>query len=156
MTQHREPDSADAPYRYLHLSLEELAQLPPDELLRASLEMRRLLDIIMGVLYHPDSTPVLHAVAIDLLYSEAERLSQQEASRRRDAGHAEHQDRERPARHSTGCGAAGLRAVGGARWSADRGTSVARRSQAAAVVPWRPLSTVPKSQESHLLVSMRL
>ncbi len=77
MTQQSEPGGADTTYRYLHLSAEALAQLPPDELLRASLEMRRLLAIIMGVLYHPDSTLVLRAVAIDLLHTEAERLSQQ-------------------------------------------------------------------------------
>jgi hypothetical protein len=76
MTQQREPDSADATYRYLHLSLGELAQLPPDELLQACLEVRRLLDIIMGVLYTADATLILRAVTIDLLYLEAERLSQ--------------------------------------------------------------------------------
>ncbi len=75
MTQQREPDSADTTYRYLHLSLEELTQLPPDELLQACLEVRRLLDIIMGVLYTADSTLIMRAVTIDLLYAEAERLS---------------------------------------------------------------------------------
>jgi hypothetical protein len=80
MTQQREPDSADTSYRYLHLSLEELDQLPPDELLQACLEMRRLLDIIMGVLYTPDSTLIMRAVTIDLLYSGAERLSRQQGA----------------------------------------------------------------------------
>jgi hypothetical protein len=80
MTQQREPDSADTTYRYLHLSLEELAQLPPDELLQACLEMRRLLDIIMSVLYTADSTLMMRAVTIDLLYSEAERLSRQQGA----------------------------------------------------------------------------
>src|SRR5258708_10235679 len=80
MTQQREPGSADTFYRYLHLSLEELAQLPPDELLQACLEMRRLLDTIMSVLYTPDSTLILRAVTIDLLYSEAERLSRQQGA----------------------------------------------------------------------------
>jgi len=61
MTQQREPDNADTTYRYLHLSLEELAQLPPDELLQACLEMRRLLDIIMSVLYTADSTLMMRA-----------------------------------------------------------------------------------------------
>src|SRR5258708_16781089 len=78
MTQQREPGSTDIAYRYLHLSLEELAQLHPDELLQACLEMRRLLDIIMGVLYTPDSTLIMRAVTIDLLYAEAERLSRQQ------------------------------------------------------------------------------
>ena len=80
MTQQREPDSANTTYRYLHLSPEELAQLPPDELLQACLEMRRLLDIIMGVLYTPDSTLIMRAVTIDLLYAEAERLSRQQGA----------------------------------------------------------------------------
>src|SRR5260370_34063675 len=80
MTQQREPGGADITYRYLHLSLEELAQLPPDELLQACLEMRRLLDTIMSVLYTPDSTLILRAVTIDLLYSEAERLSRQQGA----------------------------------------------------------------------------
>ena len=80
MTQQRELDSANTPYRYLHLSSEELAQLPPDELLQACLEMRRLLDIIMGILYTPDSTLIMRAVTIDLLYAEAERLSRQQGA----------------------------------------------------------------------------
>jgi hypothetical protein len=80
MTQQREPDSVDNTYRYLHLSTEELAQLPPDELLQACLEMRRLLDIIMGVLYTADSTLIMRAVAIDLLYAEAERLSRRQGA----------------------------------------------------------------------------
>ena len=77
MNQQREPNNADTSYRYLQLSPEELAELPPDELLQACLEVRRLLDIIMGVLYTPDSTLILRAVTIDLLYSEAERLLRQ-------------------------------------------------------------------------------
>ena len=80
MTQQREPGSADTTYRYPHLSLEELAQLSPNELLQACLEVRRLLDIIMGVLYTADSTLILRAVTIDLLYSEAERLSRQQGA----------------------------------------------------------------------------
>jgi hypothetical protein len=80
MTQQREPDGAAITYRYLHLSWEELTQLPPDELLQACLEMRRLLDIIMGVLYTPDSTLIMRAVTIDLLYTEAERLSRQQGA----------------------------------------------------------------------------
>ena len=80
MNQQRESGSADTTYRYLHLSSEELAQLSPDELLQACLEMRRMLDIIMGVLYTADSTRIIRAVTIDLLYSEAERLSQQQGA----------------------------------------------------------------------------
>jgi CRP-like cAMP-binding protein len=80
MNQQRKPDSADTPYRSLHLSPEELIQLPPDELLEACLEMRRLLDLIMGVLSTPDSTLIMRAVTIDLLSSEAERLSRQQGA----------------------------------------------------------------------------
>jgi hypothetical protein len=80
MTQQREPDNADTTYRYLHLSPEELAKLPPDELLQACLETRRLLDILMGVLYTPDSTLIMRAVTIDLLYTEAARLAQQQGA----------------------------------------------------------------------------
>ena len=80
MNHQRKPDSPDNTYRYLHLSPEELSQLPPDELLQACLEMRRLLSIIMGVLYTPDSTLILRAVTIDLLYTEAERLSRQQGA----------------------------------------------------------------------------
>ena len=80
MTQQREPDSANTTYRSLHLSLEELTQVPPDELLQACLEMRRLLDIIMGVIYTADSTLIMRAVTIDLLYAEAERVSRQQGA----------------------------------------------------------------------------
>jgi len=80
MNQHREPGNANNTYRYLHLSMEDLAELPSDELLQACLEMRRLLDIIMGVLYTPDSTLIMRAVIIDLLYAEAERLARQQGA----------------------------------------------------------------------------
>ncbi len=85
MTQQTEPDNADTPYRFLHLSQEELAQLPPDELLQASMEMRRLLSIIMGVLYTPDSTLIMRAVTIDLLYARqnASRGNREQARMRR-------------------------------------------------------------------------
>lgn len=39
-----------------------------------------MLDMVMGVLYKADSTLILRAVTIDLLYSEAERLSQQQGA----------------------------------------------------------------------------
>ena len=80
MTQQREPGSANMTYRFLHLSAEELTQLPPEELLQACLELRRLLEIIRGILYTPDSTLTLRAMTIDLLFSEAERLSRQQGA----------------------------------------------------------------------------
>jgi len=48
--------------------------------LQACLEMRQLLDMVMGVLYTPDSTLILRAVTIDLLYTEAKRLSRQQGA----------------------------------------------------------------------------
>ena len=72
--------SAGSTYRYLHLSPEELAQLSADERLQACLEVRRLLDIIRGVLSTPDSTLIDRAVTIDLLYTEAERLSRRQGA----------------------------------------------------------------------------
>ncbi len=77
MTWQREPGTKDLAYRYLHLSGEQLSQLPRDDLLQACLELRRLLEIIRGILYSPDSTLILRAVTIDLLFSESERLSRQ-------------------------------------------------------------------------------
>jgi hypothetical protein len=44
------------------------------------LETRRLLDSIMGVLYTPDSSLIDRAVTIDLLYTEAERLSRRQGA----------------------------------------------------------------------------
>ena len=72
--------SAGSTYRYLHLSPEELAQLSADERLQACLEVRQLLDLIRGVLYTPDSTLIDRAVTIDLLYTEAERLSRRQGA----------------------------------------------------------------------------
>ncbi len=80
MMQQREPGSANMTYRFLHLPAEELAQLSQDDLLQACLELRRLLEIIRGILYTPDSTLILRAVTIDLLFSEAERLSRQQGA----------------------------------------------------------------------------
>jgi len=77
MTQQREPDHSETTSRFLHLSSEELAQLSLQDLLQACLELRRLLEIIRDVLYTPNATLILRAVTIDLLFSEAERLSRQ-------------------------------------------------------------------------------
>ena len=44
------------------------------------MEVRRLLDSIMGVLYTPDSSLIDRTVTIDLLYTEAERLSRQQGA----------------------------------------------------------------------------
>ena len=69
------PEEAYNSYRYVHLSAEELAQLPPDELLQACLEYRQVLQVLKGVLYTPDASLTMRLVAMDLVY----RLAQHEA-----------------------------------------------------------------------------
>lgn len=63
-------------YHFLHLLPEELAHLSPEELLRASLEFRRLLLTLVGILATPESSLVLRAVAMDLVYTQAQHLAQ--------------------------------------------------------------------------------
>src|SRR5436305_395800 len=63
-------------YHLLHLTPEELAHLPPEELLQACLEFRRLLLTLIGILSTPESSLTLRAVAMDLLYSQAQQLAQ--------------------------------------------------------------------------------
>ena len=65
-------------YHFLHLALEEIEHLPPDELLQACLEYRNLLLDIMGVLYTPDTDLTLRVVAMDLLYTQAQHISQEQ------------------------------------------------------------------------------
>ncbi len=77
MTQHSNPGSRDPSFRSLHLSSEEISQLPKGDLLQACLEGRRLLEIIRGILYTPGSVLILRAVTLDLFFSEAEHLSRQ-------------------------------------------------------------------------------
>lgn len=76
MSQEESYDAASH-YRYLHLPEEELARLPPDKLLQATLEARHLIDLLIGVLHTPDTSLILRAVTIDLLYTEAERRSRE-------------------------------------------------------------------------------
>src|SRR5260221_7620017 len=80
MSSEEASQSSESTHHYLHLSPEALAQLSADERLQACLEMRRVLDSILGVLYTPDSTLIDRAVTIDLLYTEAERLSRQQGA----------------------------------------------------------------------------
>ena len=65
-------------YHFLHLAPEEIEHLPPDELLQACQEYRHLLLDIMGVLYTPDADLTLRVVAMDLLYTQAQRISQEQ------------------------------------------------------------------------------
>ena len=63
-------------YHYIHLTPEQLAHLPTEELLQACLEFRRLLLTLVGVLATPESSLILRAVAMDLLYTQAQQLAQ--------------------------------------------------------------------------------
>jgi len=65
-------------YHYLHLAPEEIERLSPDELLQACLEYHNLLLDIMGVLYTPDAELTLRVVAMDLLYTQAQRISEEQ------------------------------------------------------------------------------
>ena len=70
--------STSSSYHFIHLAPEEIERLPPDELLQAYLECRNLLLAIMGVLYTPDADLTSRVVAIDLLYTQAQRISQEQ------------------------------------------------------------------------------
>ena len=70
--------STSSSYHFIHLAPEEIERLPPDELLQACLEYRNLLLAIMGVLYTPDADLTSRVVAIDLLYTQAQRISQEQ------------------------------------------------------------------------------
>ncbi|MFL5696367.1 MAG: hypothetical protein ACJ797_04600 [Ktedonobacteraceae bacterium] len=70
--------STSSPYHFVHLAPEEIEHLLPDELLQACLEYRNLLLAIMGVLYTPDADLTSRVVAIDLLYTQAQRISQEQ------------------------------------------------------------------------------
>ena len=70
--------STSSSYHFIHLAPEEIERLPPDELLQACLECRNLLLAIMGVLYTPDADLTSRVVAIDLLYTQAQRISQEQ------------------------------------------------------------------------------
>ncbi len=73
-------DNTQQTYRYLHLSSEELAQLPPDQLLQACLESRSLLQLVMGILLSPDANPTKRIVACDLIYTQAMRMANEPSS----------------------------------------------------------------------------
>ena len=53
MAKHDTSDNPKSSYHYLHLTPEELAHVPPAELLQACLESRSLLQIITGILLTP-------------------------------------------------------------------------------------------------------
>jgi hypothetical protein len=80
MAKHDTPDNAQSIYHFLHLSSEELAHLPPDQLLQACLESRSLLKIITGILLSPDANPTERIVACDLIYTQAMRMANEPSS----------------------------------------------------------------------------
>ncbi len=80
MAKHDTSDNAQSSYHYLHLSPEELAHLPPDQLLQACLESRSLLQIVTGILLSPDASPTERIVACDLIYTQAMRMAEQSSS----------------------------------------------------------------------------
>jgi len=67
---------ATSSYHFVHLTAEELAQLSPEELLQAGLEFRALLLTLVGILATPESSLTVRAVAMDLVYTQAQHLSQ--------------------------------------------------------------------------------
>ncbi len=80
MAKHDTSDNAQSTYHYLHLSSEELAHLPPDQLLQACLESRSLLQIVMGILLSPDANPTERIVVCDLIYTQAMRMANEPRS----------------------------------------------------------------------------
>ncbi len=76
MQKHNDAQPANNAYHFLHLTPEELAHLPPNELLQACPEYRRLLLTLVGILATPESSLTIRAVAMDLLYSQAQQLAQ--------------------------------------------------------------------------------
>lgn len=80
MAKHDTTDNTKCSYHYLHLTPEELAHVPPAELLQACLETRSLLQIITGILSAPDASPTERIVACDLVYTQAMRIANETTS----------------------------------------------------------------------------
>jgi hypothetical protein len=80
MARHDEPDNNQSSYRYLHLTPEELAHLPPAQLLQACLESRSLFQVVMGILLSPNASPTERIVACDLIYTQAMRMANEPTS----------------------------------------------------------------------------
>jgi hypothetical protein len=76
MSEQKDAQQAHNTYHYLHLAPEELAHLSPQELLQACLEFRRLLLTLVGILATPERSLVLRAVAMDMVYTQAQHLAQ--------------------------------------------------------------------------------
>jgi hypothetical protein len=75
MASHRPSQQTSNSYHSLHLTPEELAHVPPDELLQACLEFRGLLHTLTGILYTPEISLAVRAGALDPVYAQAQRIS---------------------------------------------------------------------------------
>ncbi len=80
MAKHNTSDNAQSSYRYLHLTPDELAHLPSDQLLQACLEARSLFQVVMGILLSPDANPTERIVACDLVYTQAMHIANEQTS----------------------------------------------------------------------------
>jgi len=80
MAKHDTSNNARSSYRYLHFTPEELAHVPPAELLQACLESHSLLQIMLGILSTPDASPTERVVACDLVYTQAMHMAKGQSS----------------------------------------------------------------------------
>jgi hypothetical protein len=80
MAEHDTSHHTRSTYHYLHFTPEELAHLPPEELLQAGLESRGLLQIIIGILSTPDASPTERVVACDLVYTQALHMAKDQST----------------------------------------------------------------------------
>jgi CRP-like cAMP-binding protein len=76
MPEQNDAQQAHNSYHFLHLTPGELAHLPTEELLQACLEFRGLLLTLVGILATPESSLILRAVAMDIVYTQAQHLAQ--------------------------------------------------------------------------------
>jgi CRP-like cAMP-binding protein len=76
MQKQNDAQQATHAYHFLHLTPEELTHLPPEELLQACLEYRRLLLTLVGILATPERNLTVRAVAMDIVSSQAHQLAQ--------------------------------------------------------------------------------
>lgn len=72
MAADKKKDDESYSFKYVPLTAKQIEQLPPGEQLEAAFEFRRLLQIIMDILYTPNVSLTARAVACDLVYTQAE------------------------------------------------------------------------------------
>ena len=76
LSEQKVASQANNTYHFLHLTPQEVAHLPPQELLQACLEYRRLLLTLVGILAAPESSLTVRAVAMNIVSSQAQQLAQ--------------------------------------------------------------------------------